>query len=395
MTVSDVCQRCGGALDRGECAACSGPLLARLVQREIAVLVVLCAVAVLAFVGTRAIARLDASIRAQDAAAWYRTGQARLAADDPAGAVEAFGHASSMAREHTSYRLALAAGLAAAGRDDAARQVLLGIRSVTPENPEVNLRIARLEVRRGDETAAIRHYQHALYGVWRDEDVEARGRVRVELIEYLIDRGQRGRALAELLALEGNLAPEPDAWLEAARLFHQAGDVSRALAYYERVLKADPAHAHAAAGAGEAAFALGDLPRAARYLRAAPDDRPEVVELRAVTTFVLSRDPLMPRLPYAERRRRLQLNLGDTIEQLRECPADGDTRAALDGWREEAEALGAALGRRGAPPSLETIESGVDLVYRIQQALATACAASDTTHRALLLIGERNQADPP
>jgi hypothetical protein len=112
MTGTDICPRCGGALDRGECAACSGPLLARLVQREIAVLVVLCAAAVLAFVGTRAIARLDASIRAQDAASWYRSGHAHLAAGQPDAAADAFHRASAMARDHDAYRLALAAALA-------------------------------------------------------------------------------------------------------------------------------------------------------------------------------------------------------------------------------------------------------------------------------------------
>lgn len=395
MTSPDNCPHCGTPLADGRCASCDRTTLSWVVQREILVLATLCVVAVLAFVATRAVARLDADIRARDAVTWFRTGEARLAAGNPEAAVEALRHASAMARDHLDYRLALASALTEAERDDAARQVLIGIRAVAPENPEVNLRLARLEARRGDETAAVRYYQNALYGVWREEDVEARGRVRIELIEYLIDRGQQGRALAELLALEGNLAPEPAAWMEAARLFHQAADPSRALAYYERVLKADPSAGDAAAGAGEAAFALDDLPRAARHLRSAPDERPEVVELRAVTALVLARDPLTPRLPYAERRRRLLLNLDDSIQHLRECPAEADARSVVDGLLGEAETFRTALGRRSAPPSLEAIESGVDLVHRIRQTLAAACQASGVTHRALLLIGERHQADPP
>jgi tetratricopeptide (TPR) repeat protein len=395
MNLASSCQHCGGVLEDGRCPACTGRALSWFIQREILVLAVLSVVAVLAFLGTRAVARLDADIRTRDAGTWYRAGQARLDAGDPAGAVEAFRHASATARDNEEYRLALAAALIRADRDEAARQVLLGIRSVAPENPEANLRLARLEAQRGDQTAAVRYYQNALYGVWREEDTEARGRLRIEFIEYLIDRDQQGRALAELLALESNLAAAPDAHMEAAGLFRRAGDARRALTHYERALKLDPERLEAAAGAGEAAFNLGDFTRAQRHLRAAPDEAPGVAELRAVTTLVLSRDPLAPRLAFAERRRRLLLNLADAIEHAETCAAEGQGRARLDALEQGARALGASVTRRTAAPALETIEAGVDLVYRIQREVAERCGAASPAHRALLIIGERNQADPP
>jgi tetratricopeptide (TPR) repeat protein len=394
MTSPGVCPTCNGPLEGGRCPRCPPSVLSAIVHREIIILVMLSVVAVLAFLGTRAVARLDADIRERDAAAWYRRGQAYLAAGDPNAAAEAFHRASAMEREHEAYRLAHAAALTAADRDDAARQVLLGMRTVSPENSEANLRLARLEARRGDETAAVRYYQNALYGVWREEDAEARARLRVEFIEYLIERGQQGRAVAETVALERNLPADLDAHLETARLFRRAGDVRRALARYEQILEIDPAHAEAAAGAGEAAFTLGYLPRAARHLRAASDDRPDVVELRAVTNFVLSRDPLMPRLPSAERRRRLLLNLEVLAAELHECRAAA-SRPELDDLAREADEVRAALGRRTAPPPLDTIESGVDLTYRIARALADHCDASGAAHRALLMIGERHQAEAP
>jgi tetratricopeptide (TPR) repeat protein len=389
------CQHCGGPLEDGRCPACNGRTLSWFIHREIVALAVLSVAAVLAFFGTRAVAQLDTRIRAQDAATWDRVGHARLAAGDPEGAADAFGHASAMARDNGDYRLALATALSAAERHEAARQVLLGVRSLAPENPEANLRLARLEAGRGDETAAVRYYQNALYGVWREDDAEARGRVRIEFIEYLIDRGQQGRALAELLALERNLVDEPDAHVEAAGLFRRAGDARRALAHYEQALKLDPDSIDASVGAGEAAFSVGDYARAQRHLRAAPDGTPAVAELRAVTALVLSRDPLAPRLAFAERRRRLLLNLADSVEHVAACAAEGEGRARLDALEREARALEASLARRTAAPALETIEAGVDLVYRIQRETAERCGAEGPSQRALLIIGERYQGDPP
>lgn len=395
MNPAPHCQHCGGPLVDDRCPACSATALFRFVQREVLVLVVLSIAGVLAFFGTRTVARVSADIRERDAAEWYRVGQGLLDAGDADPAADAFRRASGMARENQTYRLALAAALTAAERDEAARQVLLGVREVAPENPDVNLRLARLEARRDDETAAVRYYQNALYGVWSPEATETRGRLRVELIEYLLARGQHGRGLAELLALEGNLPAEPEAYLEAARLFRQAGDATRALGHYERVLELEPKNGDAAAGAGEAAFSLGEYARAQRFLRLAPDDRPDVVELRAITAIILARDPLAPRLAYAERRRRVLLNLEDSIEHLTACPAEDDARAELAALQREAEGFAASLRRRAAAQRLEVIEAGVDLVHRIQRATAERCGASSASHRALLIIGQRYQTDVP
>ena len=389
------CQQCGGPLDDDDrCPRCGAPALLGFLQREFLVLAVLSVVAVTAFLATRGVAQLYADIRERDAAAWYRTGQAHLANGHPEEAAEAFRHATAMARENQAYRLALAAALTAHGRDEAARQVLLGVRALAPEHPEANLRLARLEARRDDESAAVRYYQNALYGVWEPDRAEQRASVRVELIEYLLARGRQDRALAELLALEGNLPAEPAAYLQAGHLFRRAGDPARALAQFERVLARHPKHADAAAGAAEAAFSLGDYARAQRHLRTAPADRQDVVELRQVTSMVLARDPLAPRLSYAERRRRLIENLTQTADDVGACSDSPEVRSRVDPLHEEAQGLLAALARRTATQSLETIETGVDLVYRLRRELADRCGASGAAHRALLIIGERHQIDP-
>ena len=40
----------------------------------------------------------------------------------------------------------------------------LGVRESTPEDPEVNVQLARLEARHDDLTGTVRYYQNAVYG---------------------------------------------------------------------------------------------------------------------------------------------------------------------------------------------------------------------------------------
>jgi hypothetical protein len=77
----------------------------------------------------------------------------------------------------------LAAALGANHQDDAARQVLLGLRDTTPEDSEVNVRLARFEAPPDELTGAVRYYQNAVYGSWGDR-TDARRQVRIELIQY-------------------------------------------------------------------------------------------------------------------------------------------------------------------------------------------------------------------
>ena len=70
-----------------------------------------------------------------------------------------------------------------------------------------------------------------------------------------------------------------------------------------------------------AAFASGDYTRAWRYLAAAPDTIPGVVDARQVTRIVLDDDPLAPRLSAGERRNRLSTLPGQAADRLAACSA--------------------------------------------------------------------------
>ena len=275
------------------------------VHREIVVLAVLVAIAVVAFVVTRRFAASNEALRRRDAATWYVSGQQALERRDLDTAVTALRRATARNPDAVTYRLALAQALTVAQQDDAARQLLLGLREVQPEDSETNLRLARLEGRRGDTAAAGRYYEAAVLGLWKGEQRLARRQVRTEFIQFLLSHGDRDRALSELLALEASLGEDEGSQFEVARMLLQAGDPTRALAHFERVLQASPGDQLALAGAGEASFERGDYARAQRYLHAVTPGTDRMKELRTLTDLVIAGDPLAPRLPAGERSRRL------------------------------------------------------------------------------------------
>ena len=176
------CVRCGGPLVDGSCETCDRQSESTFVHREIVVLVVLCTLVAVGFVLTRAAAGANRARRLRDAAAWYATGERRLAVGQIEPAIAALRRATAINRDNRAYRLALAATLAADHQDDAARQVLLNVRETAPEDPDVNVRLARLEARHADLTGAVRYYQNALYGSWTGDEADARRQVRIELI---------------------------------------------------------------------------------------------------------------------------------------------------------------------------------------------------------------------
>ncbi len=359
-------------------------------------LVVLCALVVVCFMLTRAAAAANRALRLRDAAAWYDAGEHHLAESETESAIRALRRATAINRDDRSYRLALAAALGAGHQDDAARQVLLGVREATPEDPEVNVRLARLESRRNDLTSTIRYYQIAVYGLWSGDREDARRQVRIELIRYLLAHDQRGRALSELLVLSSTLADDATSQVLGGQLFLVAGDSRRALDHFQRALRLDARNGAALAGGGEAAFELADYHRAQRYLRSAPVSE-RVSELRAITDLVLSRDPLQPGLSLGERQKRTVLDFRHAVDVLHDCIARGTpaTQETLDSLRAEARALEPTLTAaklRGSPDSIET---GLNVIYRIEQQTVAACGPASATDRALVLIGRRHEADRP
>jgi tetratricopeptide (TPR) repeat protein len=354
-------------------------------------LAVLVSVAIGAFLATRAIARSNDALRSRQAAAWYDAAQHATVAGNTESAVAALRRAVSKDRQNRRYRLVLADALMARRFDDEARRALLALRDAQPEDPEANLRLARLEARGSDADAARRYYQNALSGLWRAEQAEERRRVRTELIEFLLAHDEHGRALSELLLMAANLPEDAAVQARVGRMFLAAGNPRLALDHFERAERLDTDNADALAGAGEAAFQLEDYSRALRYLkRAAPDDT-RVMELRDLAQLVLSDDPLAPRLRAGERQRRLMLAVRQALQRLDGCLDVPRAPASLGLLRNDALDLASTLERSRGPVPRDLVDDGVDLVYRAERAAEGTCGTPPALFdRAIVLIGRRH-----
>jgi Flp pilus assembly protein TadD len=362
----------------------------RFIHRDIIILLALCACAVVAFLVTRDAAASNRELFLRDAAVWYESGLRALDEGNANDAIKALRRATAINSDNQEYRLALARALAVNRQDELARAELLALRELSAEDPQINIELARLEARGPLLDAAVRYYENALYGVWPGERAEERSHLRVELIQYLLDRGQESMALAEILALTDTM-PSTIAWqIEAAGLFMASGDASRALGSFELVLETEPDNGTALAGAGQAAFALDDFGRASRYLAAAPEALPDVVELRTIAEFVLVRDPLAARLSTEQRRQRLIANVGRARERLVECAEDVAVSPALALVQKEVFDFEPLLEPVAFRDSSDAVESGTDLVYRVQQEANRVCRAPAELDRALENIGRLN-----
>ncbi len=363
---------------------------AALINREILQLCVLLLIAVATFFLTRAVAASNRDMSLRDAAEWYRRGQEALQAGRLDDALEAFRRATVRNRTEKTYALALARTLAQHHDDDSARSVLMTLRDSSPEDPEINLDLARVAARH-DVTEAVRFYHNALYAPWPVELTEERQRVRFELIRFLLANNQSGRAMSELLAVTSDLRDEPAARLRVAQLFAETGDHLRALEQFDQALRLAPHNGAALAGAGHSAFQLGKYALARNYLRRAPAALKDVDTERTIVELVLSNDPLANRIGAPERLRRLTSGLDHARKRLSTCiagRADGQITNDEHAFRHEVEAFARRLKPRSIPDQ-DTIEAGVDLVARIEGHVVDTCGRPTPLDRALVLIGRQ------
>jgi Flp pilus assembly protein TadD len=364
------------------------------VHREIFQLGALVVVAIAAFLLTRAVAASNRDMRLRDAAEWYRRGQQAIDAGRVGDAIDFLRRATVRDRDDKRYVLAFARALALTRDDDAARGVLLTLRESAPEDPEINLQLARLAATRDDVTEALRFYRNALYAPWPPDQADARRRARFELVRFLLTHDQTSHALSELLALSTDLPDDVPLRLEAARLFADAGDNDHALDQFRRALRLAPENGDALAGAGQAAFQLGDYVAARNYLSRSAADTDEARNTREVVDLVLSRDPLAGRLGSAERRRRLVAGVSYAQQRLDSCLARPGGQPIGDelALQSDAQAFQDYV-KASAILEQDTVETGVDLVDRIERLVGRRCGPPTTLDQALVLIGRQHGAE--
>jgi tetratricopeptide (TPR) repeat protein len=308
-----------------------------------------------------------------------------------------------------------------AGNFNAAVEDFRAALTCDPANPQYQLSLGRalrdtgdpkrldeaesylLAARRGSVEDALRYYHNAMYGVWNSDADANRRKARLELIDFLLQKGARDEAQSELMALTASLPADTALHLQTAKLFAQAEDYRDALAQYDLVLKLDRNHVAAMAGAGEAAYRAGHYRTAQRYLQAASKANPEDSHSRELldsANLILQADPFVRRISDAERNRRIVDAFKKAGERLTAC-------AALKGINlndnANSASLLATLAAQYAPmkpklPRLRTAQESdlpdtiMDLVFQIEQQTAALCGEPQGTDEALLLISRNREA---
>jgi tetratricopeptide (TPR) repeat protein len=396
--VEDACKQCGRVLVDGESAYCRKHEPFRIVHRDLVLLLMLSLVAVGGFLFTRFIAAQDKRAEDRVGEIWYQQGEELVAAQQYEAAIDSFRKARARDRDKKEYVLALASALQSANHFDEARQALLHIRELAPENAEINLSLARLAARRRDVTEASRYYHNALYGLWTGTQVDKQRReVRVELVNFLLDHQQRSMALSELLVLDTELPDDAKDYDAAGELYLRAGDPAHALKDFTRAVHLDRKDGQALAGAGQAAFETHDFALARHYLQGASAveaPSPATRQTLAVVNSIFSQDPLLPHISREERIRRTIENYEKSMASLQQCVSRHNTAETptpeLDPLHAEALAFRDRLKPKTLQKDPEAIRDAVDLIYRIEHTIDASCGPVQGSDKALLLIGRKH-----
>lgn len=357
---------------------------------------------------------------------WSERGRLALAQRHPDQAAAALRTALSYAPDKFEDQLMLAQALAGAGQIEAASNYFLSLWEVHPGDGFLNLQLARLARKRGDAVEAVNYYRASIFGNWEQSGVERRREVRLELADYLVERGQASAAQAELLIAAGN-APEKDVslQLEIADHLRALGDLPDALRLFRQASAREPHNLTALASEGRIQLALEQYPAAERSLSQAAEvarhahgeqagEALEALseEARRLPELSLSRDLLAQ-----QRGQHLLLDAAIAQRRLKSCtaqllplavvPSAGQTpalepplpatatTASLNGLHSRWNAQTRFLNRRSLEQNAEIADTVTQLIEDTELSLAPLCGAPVGDDALLLQIARRVQAVSP
>jgi len=389
------CPRCGEQLRHGvtTCPVC-GEDLAPATRPTRGIVLLLVIVLIVGFTVTGVIAR-GFKVRQQALAErWFARGQRDLTHGDPARAVDEIQTALAFAPDKDGYRLKLALALMRSGKLDEARAHLTNLWEQRPGDATVNLQLARVMARLGDEQEAIRYYHGAIYGVWENDPLQNREASRFELVNYLLSTRQVPAAQSELIGLAAELPPTSDQQAKLGDLMMDAGEPDRALTAYKNARKADRNNAQADLGASQAAFALRHYAEARDYARLALKINPqleEATQLERQTELVLAADPYAPGLNMKSRAARAQSAYEAASDRLDECLAN-HTDPALEALSAQQKANFTHIRAATLQRDLDLLDSVVHWTYQVETASEGTCGAPTGVDAALLVLAHGARA---
>jgi tetratricopeptide (TPR) repeat protein len=362
-------------------------------QQRPVILATLPVLAVVCFLAVTGLARAHQAQRQAIGERWFSRGNSDLNAKRYDAAVTDFRAALLYSPDEYSYQLKLAEALIGEGHTGQALAYLTNLWGRQPENGIVNLELARIAAQRGETDDAIRYFHNAVYSVWAADDEGMRRNARLELIELLLRIHDKAQAQGELIALAANVGPDPVQQGRIAELFLRAEDYQHALAAFNAVLKSDRHNGAALAGAGRAAFELGQYRVAQQLLQSAvasdANDTASAERLKT-TQLVLHMDPFRRQIPVAKRDRIVVEAFQAAGERLKSCKLAAVT-SGQPSLSDEWERLKPRISAEGLRRNPDLAETAMDLVFRIERETSTACGTPTGTDLALLLISKMHE----
>ncbi|MGH9470329.1 MAG: tetratricopeptide repeat protein [Terriglobia bacterium] len=398
MEGDTICEKCGQVIPRGtaDCPNCRS-LQDLDLRRESLLLISLVLLGVL-FVITGFAVKLYHARERSLGGRWYTQGENNLQEGKAQAAVLDFRTALLHASDNPVYQLRLAQALVSSNRLAEARSYLLRLWESNPADGQVNLEMAHVAMKQGNAQEVIRYFHNAIDGVWQNAPPGRRRALRQELCEYLIAHDQRAEALAELMALSSETPENAALRTQVASLFLEAQDYDVALEQYKRSLGLDRRQPEAWAGAGEAAFQLGDYRAAREDLAHAISERsrnPGVMRLYALAGHVLQMNPFDRRVPAAVRRRRVIAAFNQALKRLASCAASQHENLQVSPPQTGLQKLYATAAQmkpgeteQNLRRNPDLVDTTMQLVFQVERTTAGECGPPQGANQALLLIAQ-------
>lgn len=237
----------------------------QLMLRDALSLLALFLVTSVIFVLTLLLFRSFTKHRQELGARWRTRGEAALSGGHPDLAIDDLRSAMAYVSDRAT-EIELATALGDAGEIQEATAYFNTLRESAPGDGTINLQLARLAAKEGNENRAILYYQLALDGTWHGNGYDRRREVRLEMARYLISHHEYNSAHNQLLTADGYAPDNPDIKIEIAGLLEQAAAPQDALSIYQSIASRRKPPFAALEGAGRTAFALGMYRLATSYL---------------------------------------------------------------------------------------------------------------------------------
>ncbi len=329
---------------------------------------------------------------------WFNRGNQELKNRRPAAAVQDFRTALFYDPGNSGFEMYLASALLQAGQTEQALNYYLGLWQSNPANGPVNFQLARLYTSKGDNVAAERYFNGAIFGEWPENPEANRRAASLELINFYLDRGDTAHAESQLMILSDNVPEDPQLRTRVADLYARVGDDQRALAQYRQALQLNSKYLLALVGAGEASFRVGDYHAAQTYVSRALHLDPSNASAKpflAIIESALALNPYERGIPESEKvQRTLQVFeiAGRRLQSCGESPhssAASSIRPFLERWKQ----LMATANARFLAEHPEEVETLINFSASAEKLAQEHCGEPAPDDSAVLAIANQREME--